>query len=183
VSQFVEECRREWKRLRVPDPVANEMAADLTADLDEAEAEGVSAEEVLGIGVFDPRAFAASWAAERGVIQPAPGQERPPRRWLRIAIAALALITVGGAALALFASRPGPVAAIAPSRADRFPGPPALEVHGNFSSVDLHAIGLILLLVGLAGILSMLFWLSWAGRGHWSRPRAYVNEDSGSASY
>ena len=33
MSQFVEECRREWKRLGVPDPVANEMAADLAADL------------------------------------------------------------------------------------------------------------------------------------------------------
>jgi hypothetical protein len=41
VSEFVDECRREWRRLGVPDPVANEMAADLTADLEEAEAEGV----------------------------------------------------------------------------------------------------------------------------------------------
>jgi hypothetical protein len=48
VSEFVEECRREWRRLRVPDLVANEMAAYLAADLREAEAEGASAEEVLG---------------------------------------------------------------------------------------------------------------------------------------
>ena len=34
MSEFVDECRREWHRLGVPDPVANEMAADLTADLD-----------------------------------------------------------------------------------------------------------------------------------------------------
>jgi hypothetical protein len=47
VSEFVEECRREWRRLGVPDPIANEMAADLTADIDEAEAEGGSAEDVL----------------------------------------------------------------------------------------------------------------------------------------
>jgi hypothetical protein len=73
VSEFVEECLREWKRLRVPDPVANEMAADLAADLKEAEAEGRSAEEVLGSGAFDPKTFAASWAAERGVMR--------PRRW------------------------------------------------------------------------------------------------------
>ncbi len=29
MSDFVQQCRREWERLRVPDPVANEMAADL----------------------------------------------------------------------------------------------------------------------------------------------------------
>ena len=68
MNPFVEECRREWKRLGVPDAVANEMAADLSVDLAEAEADGTSAEEVLGTGVFDAPAFAAAWAAERGVI-------------------------------------------------------------------------------------------------------------------
>ena len=48
MNEFVEECRREWRRLGVPDPIANEMAADLTADIEEAEAEGGSAEDVLG---------------------------------------------------------------------------------------------------------------------------------------
>jgi len=48
VSQFVEECRREWKRLRVPRALADEMAEDLAADLREAEADGASEEEVLG---------------------------------------------------------------------------------------------------------------------------------------
>lgn len=52
----------------MPDPVANEMAADLAADLAEAEAEGASAEQVLGSGAFDPHAFAASWAAAAAVI-------------------------------------------------------------------------------------------------------------------
>ena len=33
MNEFVEECRREWRRLGVPDPIANEMAADLTADI------------------------------------------------------------------------------------------------------------------------------------------------------
>jgi PASTA domain len=69
MSDFVEECRREWKRLRVPDPLANEMAADLAADLRDAEAEGASAEDLLGNGVFDPRTFAESWARERGLIR------------------------------------------------------------------------------------------------------------------
>ncbi len=67
MNEFVDECRREWRRLGVPDPVANEMAADLTADLEEAEAEGGSPEDVLGNSAFDPRRFAASWAAARGV--------------------------------------------------------------------------------------------------------------------
>jgi hypothetical protein len=29
MSDFVEQCRREWRRLGVPDPLAEEMAADL----------------------------------------------------------------------------------------------------------------------------------------------------------
>ena len=62
MSEFVEECRREWKRLGVPDPIANEMALDLTTDIEEAEAEGGSAEDVLGNSLFDPRRFAAAWA-------------------------------------------------------------------------------------------------------------------------
>ncbi len=81
VNDFVEECRREWRRLRVPDRVANEMAADLKADVDEAEAQGASPEAVLGSEVFDPRSFAASWAAERGIVGPLPARvDRPPRR-------------------------------------------------------------------------------------------------------
>ncbi len=70
VNEFVEECRQEWRRLGVPDPIANEMAADLTADIEEAEAEGGSAEDVLGNSVFDPRRFAAAWAGARGVTAP-----------------------------------------------------------------------------------------------------------------
>jgi hypothetical protein len=70
MSEFIEECRREWKRLGVPDPIANEMAIDLTADIEEAEAEGGSAEDVLGNSLFDPRRFAAAWASARGVTAP-----------------------------------------------------------------------------------------------------------------
>ncbi len=67
MNEFVEECRREWQRLGVPDPVASEMAVDLTIDIEEAEAEGGSAEDVLGSSLFDPRGFAAAWANARGV--------------------------------------------------------------------------------------------------------------------
>jgi hypothetical protein len=106
VNDFVEECRLEWKRLGVPDPVANEMAADLAADLEEAEADGVSAEEVLGSGAFDPRSFATAWAAERGVIQrPLPsGHPLPRGSRMLAAIGAFALIAITGAVLVILAS-------------------------------------------------------------------------------
>jgi hypothetical protein len=80
MSDFVEQCRREWRRLGVPDPLAEEMAADLASDLSEAEADGVSAEELLGSSAFDPRSFAASWAAERGIIPAAPSPGKARRR-------------------------------------------------------------------------------------------------------
>jgi hypothetical protein len=107
MSDFVEECRTEWRRLGVPDPLAEEMAADLASDLREAEAEGVSAEELLGSSFFDPGSFAASWAAERGII-PAPsgpgnGRRRP---LILVAFTALAALTVIVAALLLVTGEP-----------------------------------------------------------------------------
>jgi hypothetical protein len=60
MSDFVEQCRLEWRRLGVPDALADEMATDLAADLTEAAAEGVTAEELLGNSASDPRSFAAS---------------------------------------------------------------------------------------------------------------------------
>ena len=103
MNPFVEECRREWKRLGVPDPVANEMAADLEVDLADAEADGTSAEEVLGTGAFDAPAFAAAWAAERGLIPPpAPnGPTRARRSRAPYAIAGFALVAVVGLMLVL----------------------------------------------------------------------------------
>jgi len=104
VNQFVEQCRREWKRLRVPDPVADEMAAELTADLDEAAAEGASPEEVLGSAASDPRSFAAAWAAERGVVPPQAWTTRlRGRSLLPVAIAALTIVAAVGASLVVFA--------------------------------------------------------------------------------
>jgi hypothetical protein len=95
VSEFVDECRREWRRLGVPEPAANEMAADLAADLKEAEQDGVTAEEVLGSGAFDPRAFAASWASERGLV---PAQRRDRMRDHRLLLALLGLVVLLAAA-------------------------------------------------------------------------------------
>jgi hypothetical protein len=95
VSEFIAECRREWRRLGVPEPAANEMAADLAADLKEAEQEGVSAEEVLGSGAFDARAFAASWASERGLV---PTQRRDRMRDHRLLLVLLGLVVLLAAA-------------------------------------------------------------------------------------
>jgi hypothetical protein len=105
VNELVEECRREWKRLRVPDRLADEMAAELGADLAEAEAEGASAEDVLGRAARDPRSFAAAWAAERGAIG---GPSASGRRVLLIpaAMAVLVLIAIVGAVLLIRASAP-----------------------------------------------------------------------------
>ena len=111
MSDFVDECRRELERLQVPASVANEMAADLAADLKEAEAEGASAEEVLGSGAFDARSFAAAWAAERGVI-PSTATTLPvvqvsgrPRR-SRLVAAAAAFVLLALLGVALVTARP-----------------------------------------------------------------------------
>jgi hypothetical protein len=115
VNDFVEKCRREWKRLGVPDPVADEMATDLAADLGEAAAEGASPEEVLGTGAHDARSFAAAWASERGVIPAAV----PPRK-LRApaAIAVFALVAAVGLVLVAVESSSGSARlAVAPAPA------------------------------------------------------------------
>ena len=102
MSDFVEECRREWKRLGVPDAVAAEMAADVAADLAEAEGEGASAEDVLGAEAFDPRSFAAAWAFSRGVAERPSLDERGPQRWLVLAaVTAFALVAIAGGVLAV----------------------------------------------------------------------------------
>ena len=72
---FIEECRYEWKRLGVPDSMAEEMATELEADLAEAEADGISAAEILGES--DPRRFAATWARERGLVSDRATEEEP----------------------------------------------------------------------------------------------------------
>lgn len=183
MNQFVEECRREWKRLRVPDPVADEMAAELTADLDEAAAEGASPEEVLGSAASDPRSLAAAWAAERGVVPPQSLTARLRRRSpLPVAIAALTIVAAVGAALVVFASptASAPVAALRlpplsayPTKADVAQQTWVIakargrvwitEADSQGSGVDIHRVGSILLIAGIAGVilsLPLLFWSS-----------------------
>jgi hypothetical protein len=138
MSDFVEQCRREWKRLGVPDPLADEMAADLTADLEEAAADGVSTEELLGASAFDPASFAASWAAERGIIGTEPGGGRVRRRPLALvaftAVAALVLIL---AAVALAAGKPE-VSLVAVKKPPPYPTPSGIFVQPGFSRMVAH---------------------------------------------
>jgi hypothetical protein len=92
-DDYVDACRREWERLRVPAEIAEEMAAELRSDLAEAEADGVPAEELLGEGTFDAPGLAASWASERGVV---PARSR--RRIGLLAGVAVAVAAIGLAA-------------------------------------------------------------------------------------
>jgi hypothetical protein len=125
MSDFVEQCREEWRRLGVPDPAAEEMAADLASDLGEAEADGVSAEELLGRSAFDPRSFAASWAGERGIIPARAGRSNGRRRPLfLVAFTAFAVITLIVAALLLLTRQPTVSVVASGTALHRLPSPP-----------------------------------------------------------
>jgi len=178
MNDFVEQCRQEWKRLGVPETLAEEMAVDLAADLGEAEADGVSADEFLGSSASDPRSFAASWAAERGII-PAPAGRGDARRGPLVlvtftAVAAIALIV---AALLLLTGQPK--VAVVASRTTRphlatppaavFPPPGAGRVVGRVvlqtsASTPVEWILLLLAIVALG----FAAWL-WSSRSR-SRP-------------
>jgi hypothetical protein len=183
VSDFVEECRREWRRLGVPDPVANEMAADLTVDLEEAEAEGGSPEDVLGNSAFDPRRFAAAWAAARGVTS-APTSYRPPpwRTPIAIALSVVVGVLTLGAGLALAVGRSSSSVAFATQRVAAVPGsirlfapgpgrtvsPPGLPpgiVGTHIAGVDVYPLALILFIAGVVGLalLAVWYWSPWSG--------------------
>jgi hypothetical protein len=119
MSTYVEECRREWKRLGVPDLMADEMATDLEADLAEAQAEGVSAAEILGES--DPRRFAETWASERGLVPEAqPPKKSRKRFWIVLAIVVVVLAFFLGI---------GAVALLATPRVSTS-GPPPVQVSG-----------------------------------------------------
>jgi hypothetical protein len=169
MSDFVEQCRREWKRLGVPDPLAEEMAADLASDLGEAEAEGVSAEELLGSSAFDPRSFAASWAAERGIIPVAPSRGKTRRRPLVLAaftavaaialIAAAVLLLTGQPKVALVTSRTAAPHFVAPGAAPFVPPGPGHQVLRTSAATPVEWILLLLAIVAL-GFAAWL-WSSW----------------------
>jgi hypothetical protein len=173
MSEFIEECRREWRRLGVPDPIANEMAADLSADIEEAESEGGSAEDVLGNSAFDPRRFAGSWAVARGVTAPpTPPLPKPPtRRWPVLAFGLMgcaALLAL--AAAVLVGSRQSAASAVSvrrfvggPKSVRVFPGSPIVLQHfEHFPGIALFAI--LLLVLGIAGIgFAVLYGNRWSG--------------------
>jgi hypothetical protein len=155
-DRFVSECRQEWRRLGVGDGVASEMAAELAADLEEAAAEGASAEEVLGQAAFDPRAFAAAWATERGVTRPHSAWAwpllRPP---MLLAVIAL-LVGLTGAGLAMLSYQSAATAA-----GSRQVG---LVPSGNLG-LALHALGAVLVALAVPGAVTMLLWWSWTRLG------------------
>ena len=167
MSEFVEQCRREWRRLGVADPLAEEMAADLASDLDEAEAEGVSAAEYLGSSASDPRLFAASWASERGIVPAPPSPEKGRRRPLAlVAFTCLAAIAVVVAALLLATGEPK-VSLTSTTARSHLPAPPGTPV---FPSGAVHRVQAsaaapvewILLFVAIAALgFSVWLWLRW----------------------
>ena len=174
MSDFVEQCRREWKRLGVPDPLAEEMASDLASDLRDAEADGVSAAELLGDSAFDPRSFAASWAAERGIVPVPPSAGKARRRPLVLvvftAVAAIALIgtalllLTGEPKVSLVKSRPTPPSLSSPLG----PGTSRSVVHSASAAAPIEWILLLLAIVALG----FAAWL-WAGSAR-SRPPTAV---------
>ena len=147
MNDFVEQCRREWRRLRVPGHIADEMAAELAADLEEG-----AAEDVLGSDWLDARAFAARWAAERGVARP----RRTGRLLMLAATLALVAVAAVGAALTTTATSTASATPVVRMDGDSIwvtapevrLQPPFNADTGNGS----HTIGWALLIAGLGGI-------------------------------
>jgi hypothetical protein len=55
----------------------------------------------------------------------------------------------------------------------------AWAVEVTVSGVDLVAVGWVLLVVGIIGlVMSMVFWSSWGGPAYFSGRRRYVEEDA-----
>jgi hypothetical protein len=177
MNHFVNDCRQEWKRLGVPQALSNEMAADLEADLAEAQADGVSPEEVLGNGFFDAKSFAASWATARGIVSPRSGVRQTIRfqPWM-LAVSALACLGAAALGLAILVGRRMGSSSAAPVafRHAVYRRVPEILVspHQIFfmgPSRALEPLGWILLVVGLVGLGTTLWiWKPWAA--HRSRP-------------
>ncbi len=103
MTAYVEECRQEWRRLGVPELLAEEMATELESDLAEAQADGVSATEILGES--DPRRFAATWASERGLVSERPRPKRNRKRlWFALAVVLVLGFVLGVLALVSLAT-------------------------------------------------------------------------------
>jgi hypothetical protein len=66
MSDVLLTCRTTWKRLGVPASARADLESELTADLAEAEADGVTAAAFVG---GDPAGFARDWAVARGLVR------------------------------------------------------------------------------------------------------------------
>jgi hypothetical protein len=179
VNEFVNECRREWKRLGVRRSTADEMATELGTDLEEG-----TPEEVLGADATDPRSFARAWAAERGVVR----GHRRARLPAALAVAAL-IAAIAGAVLTIEDARsepravPFPRVEIGPHSVVTAAAPPpvAAQVMTLIARLsydnavlpkdrvrlveidnDSNTLGIVLLIVGLAVLAAAT--LVWSGR-------------------
>jgi hypothetical protein len=169
MSGFVEECRAEWDRLGVPEAATNEMAADLEADLAEAEADGASPEEVLGNGYFDAKSFAASWAHAKGVVNERQRTGIMQLRTRTVTFFSLAAVSLmlGVIGLLLFAGRRfGSASASAVAIRHSLPRPvPSIFVHHTFGApgIALDVVGLVLLGIGIVGLgITLWLWRPWS---------------------
>jgi hypothetical protein len=156
MSDFAEQCRREWRRLGVPDPLAEEMAADLATDLGEAEAEGVSVEEYLGRSAADPRSFAASWASARGIVPGPSGGSARRKPLVLVAFTAFAAIALVVSTLLLVTGEPK--VTLVQSRTTAH-GTSRSVVHSASAAAPVEWI-LLLLAVAALGFAAWL-WLRW----------------------
>jgi hypothetical protein len=149
VNEFIGECRREWKRLGVPRSAADEMAAELAADLHEG-----AHDEVLGSDAADPRAFARAWATERGLAR-----GRRPVRLLAVLVMLALVPTIVGAVLTIDATRsdspPFPLVQVPPAFIRIAAAPPTSTgkrtiVQAGAAEDDDGSLGVVLLIGGLA---------------------------------
>jgi hypothetical protein len=161
------------------------MAADLSADLDEAEAEGGTPEDVLGNSAFDPRRFAAAWAVARGVTGPPAPEARPSWR-SPVAVVAVALLGAlvvaagfvllvgrGSSSIAVvthrIAAAPGSIRFLPTGpRRMAVPGPLGPFVGTQVAGVTVHPLAFLLLAVGVMGLvvlglLALWYWSPWPG--------------------
>jgi hypothetical protein len=166
VNELVSACHKEWKRLGVPNTVAEEMVTELETHLREAHADGISTVHALGPAALDPCSFAQEWAEARGVIPPANEpdsarrrQRRLPLRGLSIPFTAFGLAVVVGALMAT--QRP---------TWRHFLGLPHLRFMGSVTgqgsfwagpSVELIKVGTLLLLLGIIGLIATSAFRLW----------------------
>ena len=66
MTNLTSTCEREWKQLGVPSRERDQLNAELQADLDAAQQDGMSVSEFVG---GDVASFAREWAQARGLVR------------------------------------------------------------------------------------------------------------------